>query len=273
MASGFSLPPGYAKLEADCRRFFADHPHYDRNVFIMTRFVPGNKVLAQLDEELRKALCRQRLTGIRADDRLYPDDEDLWDNVCVHMLCCRYGVAVLEDRVKDEFNPNVALEYGFMRALNKRVLLLADVGFRNLRADIVGTVRKEFDLTDISGTLTPAIEQWAHDLGLDLRAGPGRLQQQALQACRRLLNIRCARLIKDEARRNQETEDEFWYFGEDIQRYRAKLEKSPDTAHQAAVDLAYERVVLLHDHDQVDALIERFAELTAVPPTTAPGGA
>ena len=91
MGNKLSLPPGYAKLEADCRRFLADHPDYERNVFIMTRFVPGNKVLAQLDEELRKALCRQRLTGIRADDRLYPEDEDLWDNVCVHMLCCRSG--------------------------------------------------------------------------------------------------------------------------------------------------------------------------------------
>jgi hypothetical protein len=272
METGFSLPPGYAKLEADCRRFLADHPDYGRNVFIMTRFVPGNRLLAQLDEELRKALCRQRLVGIRADDRLYPEDEDLWDNVCVHMLCCRYGVAVLEDRVKDEFNPNVALEYGFMRALNKRVLLLGDVGFRNLRADIIGTVRKEFDLTDIPGTLTPAIEQWVHDLGLDLRAGPGRLQQQALKACQRLLNIRCARLIKDEARRIQEIDQEFWYFGEDIERYRAKLAKTPDAAHEAAVTLAYDRVVLLHDHDQVDALIERFAQLAAAPAPTAPGG-
>ena len=50
-------------------------------------------------------------------------------------------------------------------------------------------MRKEFDLTDIPGTLTPAIEQWVHDLGLDLRAGPGRLQQQALKACQRLLNV------------------------------------------------------------------------------------
>ena len=90
------------------------------------RFLADKGLLTQLDEALRKALCGHGLVGLRADDRMYPLDRQLWKNVCVYMLCCKYGVAVLEDRLKDEFNPNVALEYGFMRALDKPVLLLAD---------------------------------------------------------------------------------------------------------------------------------------------------
>jgi len=82
------------------------------------------------------------------------------------MLSCKYGIAILEDRIADEFNPNVALEYGFMRALNKPVLLLADVGFRNLRADIIGTLREHFDITDINGTIRPPIEKWLQELKL-----------------------------------------------------------------------------------------------------------
>jgi hypothetical protein len=241
--------------------FFRDHPHYERNVFIMTRFAAGDRLLGQLDAELRRTLCRHGVEGLRADDRMYPRDRQLWKNVCVYMVCCKYGVAVLEDRLKDEFNPNVALEYGFMRALDKPTLLLADSGFRNLRADVVGTLREEFDLTDIAGTLAQPIEKWIHDLDLDVRAGPSKPQQQALKAHQRLLRIDCAKLAKDEAHRGKEREDEFWYFGEELDRYRKVLQRHPDPVHQAAVDEAGKRVVVDHDLGAVLELIDRFAEL------------
>lgn len=86
MNDDFQLPPGYAHLRPDCEQFFRDHPDYDRNVFIMTRFDAGNRLLAQLDEELRRALCREGLNGLRADDRMYPRDRQLWTNVRVHAV-------------------------------------------------------------------------------------------------------------------------------------------------------------------------------------------
>jgi len=132
----------------------------------MTRFVSGNKLLEELDQELRSVLKSYGLDPVRADDKMYMRDRNLWNNVCVYMICCKYGIAILEDRVADEFNPNVALEYGFMRALNKPTLLLADVGFRNLRADIIGTLREHFDITDIKGTIKKPIEKWLKELGL-----------------------------------------------------------------------------------------------------------
>ena len=261
MRDEFFLPDGYEYLEEDCRSFFLDHPRYERNVFIMTRFVAGDALLARLDFELRRSLCRHGLEGVRADDRMYPRDRQLWENVCVYMLCCKYGVAVLEDRLKDEFNPNVALEFGFMRALDKPTLLLVDRGFGNLRADVVGILREEFDLTDITGSLAQPIENWVRDLGLDIRAGPSDLQQQALKARRRLLKIECAKLLKDEKLRDKERDDEFWYFGEELDRYRKLLQRHPDVAHQAAVDEAARRVVEKHDLGAVVEMIERFAEL------------
>jgi hypothetical protein len=63
---------------------------------------------------------------------MYPKDRDLWNNACIYMICCKFGVAILETISEQEYNPNVALEYGFMRALDKRVLFLADKGFQNL---------------------------------------------------------------------------------------------------------------------------------------------
>lgn len=160
----FFLPPGYEFLADQCASLFRDHPDYARNVFLMTRFERGNRLLETLDSELRSALRDLGFNPIRADDKMYMPDRNLWNNICVYMLCCRQGVAILEDRVTDEFNPNVALEYGFMRALNKPTLLLADVGFRNLRADVVGTLREEFDITDIGNTIRAPLQRWATEV-------------------------------------------------------------------------------------------------------------
>jgi len=81
------------------------------------------------------------------------------------MLCCKYGVAVLEDIITDEFNPNVALEYGFMRALGKPTLLLKERRF-NPRADILGTLWREFDILDIDHSVPEALNRWLDDLGI-----------------------------------------------------------------------------------------------------------
>ncbi|MFC2008068.1 hypothetical protein ACFLT0_00025 [Chloroflexota bacterium] len=162
----FYIPPGYHFLAEECARFLKDHPRYAQNILIMTRFVSGNKLFEELDKELRSVLKSYGLDPVRADDKMYMRDRNLWNNVCVYMICCKYGIAILEDRIADEFNPNVALEYGFMRALDKPTLLLADVGFRNLRADIIGTLREHFDITDIRGTIKKPVEKWLKELGL-----------------------------------------------------------------------------------------------------------
>jgi len=162
----FFIPPGYQFLADDCKRFFKDHPNYAKNVFIMTRLVKGNRLLEELDRELRAVLREHGLDPVRADEKMYLRDRNLWNNVCVYMICCKYGIAILEDRVADEFNPNVAIEYGFMRALNRPTLLLADEGFRNLRADIIGTLREQFDITDIKGTIRKPIEKWLKELDI-----------------------------------------------------------------------------------------------------------
>jgi hypothetical protein len=259
----FSLPKGYEHLRIDCEHFLADHPQYDRNVFIMMRFDEHDRLLGLLDEQLRRTLCQHGLVGLRGDDQLYARDNQVWTNVCVYMLCCKFGVAVLEDRAKDEFNPNVALEYGFMRALDRRTLLLVDRGFNNLRADIIGTLREPFDIADLSGTLVTPIERWIRGLGVDVRPGPLELQQQAFKAYQRLLRIQCSQVVRDAVRRDKERNDEFWYFGEEIAAYRRLLQQYPESMHQAAVDDAHRRVVHAHDDRAVAELIERFAALAS----------
>ncbi len=164
-----ALPREYGKLAETVRLFFEDQGrechNYDRNVFIMTRFQANNPTLSALDAAIRKGLRARGLAGHRADDRCYPNDRNLWDNVCTYMLCCKYGVAVLEDIIADEFNPNVALEYGFMRALGKPTLLLKERRFKP-RADVLGTLWHEFDILDIDRSVPEALNKWLNDVGV-----------------------------------------------------------------------------------------------------------
>jgi hypothetical protein len=86
------------------------------------------------------------------------------------MLSCRYGIAVLEGRARSELNPNVMLEYGFMKAHNRQVVLLRDVNFEHDRADLLGKLSKPFEI-DARGRLQPAtlrksILEWLRDLGI-----------------------------------------------------------------------------------------------------------
>jgi 6-phosphogluconate dehydrogenase (decarboxylating) len=87
------------------------------------------------------------------------------------MLGCKFGV--LEDRVATELSPNVALEYGFMKAMNKRVGLFRNADFRHHRADFSGKLAKTFEIDSADalnvGSLKTAIEAWLLDVGVSPR--------------------------------------------------------------------------------------------------------
>jgi hypothetical protein len=119
-------------------------------------------IWAMIESELRD----HGLVALRADQRKYHDQ--LWENVCVYMLGCRFGIAVLEDRVASELNPNIALEYGFMRAIDRRVGLFRNAGFKHGRADLSGKLMNEFVIDDsgrLNGqTLKSSLQQWLSDV-------------------------------------------------------------------------------------------------------------
>lgn len=170
------IPDHFTVYGADLDRFWDDEAH-DRSVFVMMKF-PGSgmddthvNLLQTLFRCVEAELARFGLVARRADDKTYRNE--LWDNLSVYMLGCKFGVALLEDRVKDEFNPNVALEYGFMRALGRDVVLLRDEGFSNTRADVIGTIAKPFTISDDDivdeTSVRDAIATWMIDLNLAAR--------------------------------------------------------------------------------------------------------
>lgn len=90
------------------------------------------------------------------------------------MLACKYAVCVFEEIDEREFNLNVPLEYGFMRALNRQVLLLKDQRMPRLPADMTGKVYHPLDSYNTSETIGREINKWVEkDLGI------GRIGEQA----------------------------------------------------------------------------------------------
>ena len=171
------MPDVYHHLANNLERFHQDDP-FDRSVFVMMKFSDRAKMeewqiecLEAVYGAVKDELDRHGLVARRADQKTYATSKQLWDNLCVYMLGCRYGVAILEDHVGDELNPNVALEYGFMKGLGREVVLLKERRFKHLRADYVGTIPKDFDIgasdhVPDKRSIQDAVQNWLTDISV-----------------------------------------------------------------------------------------------------------
>jgi hypothetical protein len=172
VASASPVPRAHHWLKPAIDRMARDIP-YEQSVFLMTKYPDGSarkkdRQLQDVFSTIEGALHPYGLFLRRADQKNYSPTSQLWENVQIHMLGSRYGIAVLESRYRDEFNPNVALEYGFMNALGRDVVLLTEENFKHRRADIVGTIGKTFqwsgDRRRMRRSIRAAIDSWMVDL-------------------------------------------------------------------------------------------------------------
>ena len=131
----FPLPPHFKHLTHSVEQLLQDNPEYDKNVFVMMRF-HTDQLFEEIHRAIESALEEEGLKCLRADDKIYQDS--LWENVCVYMLGCKYGIVVYEDIKERDFNPNITLETGFMLALGKRILFLKEARLPSIPTDIAG---------------------------------------------------------------------------------------------------------------------------------------
>lgn len=157
---------GIAHLEPQLRQFLADHPQFERNVFVMMRFTETAQ-MKEIYSAVRDTLAARGMHAVRADDRDYTGE--LWSNIEVYLTGCKYGIAVFEalETPDREFNPNVSLELGYMMGRRKRTLLLKEKRLPDLPADVVHRLYKPFDMFDITGSINREVGRWVDvDLGL-----------------------------------------------------------------------------------------------------------
>jgi hypothetical protein len=154
------FPPQHDRHGAKLEEFWKDGT-YDESVFIMTKFPVGNgtpddqrlgKVIAAVRQGIEARGYKSRV----AFDRQY--HALLWDNVEIYLIGCRRGVAIVEDRYLKELNPNVAMEWGWMRGMGKEVVYLVESKFTHLRADWDGLIRAPFDW-DLPDSIVTAFEK------------------------------------------------------------------------------------------------------------------
>ena len=78
----------------------------------------------EITEAVKEGLREEAIKGVRADDKRYHDD--LFYNILTYMHGCGLGMAIYDRIDAETYNPNVALEVGYMFALRKPVCLLKD---------------------------------------------------------------------------------------------------------------------------------------------------
>ena len=122
---------------------------YHKSVFIMTKFPEG---ITPLDEELKRVITAVQKAvrdcgytpRIAFSDKKY--QPGLWDNVEVYLFGCQKGIAIVESKYKHELNPNVTMEWGWMRGMGKDVLYLVEDSFDLARADLSGLINESLSL-------------------------------------------------------------------------------------------------------------------------------
>lgn len=174
--SGVAIPAGYEHLGPRVYEFCQESP-FERNVFVMMKFpeklkMPERHVrlLEDIFEVVQSEAARHHLVARRADQKHYHDQ--LWENICVYIIGSKYGIAILEDEVAEELNPNVALEYGFMKALDHPVALLQWSRFKHVRADLSGKLARTFEIQRGAlhkASLRKAAGDWLREQGFGVR--------------------------------------------------------------------------------------------------------
>jgi len=141
---------------------------YNRRAFIMTKY--PDEADAKLDAQLqtvintvKDAVKAKAYHPYLAGEKAW--HQNLWENVEFHMLVCARGIAIVEDRFNPKLNPNVAMEWGWMRAMKKPVLYLVEkrVPAAQIPADMMGLIRSWFDWDNPEADIPRLI---AEDLGL-----------------------------------------------------------------------------------------------------------
>ena len=153
-------PPEH--IVTSLRNFRKDHPDSAEVGFVMMRFdksVLHQKIFRTIVETLKAA----GLTAVRADDKEYHDH--LLFNVETYMYGCGFGIAVFEHAEGESFNPNVALEVGYMQALQKPVCFLKDQTLPALQSDLAGKLYRDFDPQDVETTIARELSSWLRSRG------------------------------------------------------------------------------------------------------------
>lgn len=153
-----TIPAGFEYIKPYLNKFLKRFPHIDRNVLVMMPFsTPSANAVY---EAVRAEVQDHGLIALRADSHAF--SPILWWNVVTCMLGSTYGVVVYEPVNDIPFNPNVSIEAGFMRALDKSVLFLATDELGAMPVDFAGHIFKTYSANPrrLRNSIHDAVKDW-----------------------------------------------------------------------------------------------------------------
>ncbi|MCH7977330.1 MAG: hypothetical protein IIC18_12375, partial [Bacteroidetes bacterium] len=148
------------EIQESLVQFRTDYPDESKVAFIMMQF-GSTEAHDNIVKSIQKTLEPLGITALRADNKQYHDD--LFPNILTYIWCSSFGVAVFERIEAEDFNPNVSLEVGYMRALRKSVCLLKDKTLQTLQTDLVGKLYRSFDPQDPESGIPVELGKWLED--------------------------------------------------------------------------------------------------------------
>jgi hypothetical protein len=150
------------EIRESLESFSREHSDPSKVAFLMMRF-SRTRLHEAVTDAVRSTLASNGITALRADDREY--HHDLFNNVLTYLHGCGFGIAVFERFETEDFNPNVALEVGYMMALGKPVCFLKDRTLKSLTTDLAGKLYRPFDPQEIADTVPLELTRWLFDKG------------------------------------------------------------------------------------------------------------
>jgi hypothetical protein len=152
-------PPFHNRHAAQLATFQAQ-PGCDRAVFIMTKFPNGTNPTK--DAELQRVIDAVQRSVINCNFVPHLANQGkhhpgLWDNVELYLLACVRGIAIVENQFNPKLNPNVAMEWGWMRAMGKPVLYLVEQQVQTEEADVSGLINARFPWNDPEKAIETAV--------------------------------------------------------------------------------------------------------------------
>jgi hypothetical protein len=158
-----AFPPHHARHDTLLAQFH-NTADFENSIFVMTKY-PDPKKPDPVDAELEAVIqaARDAVQGCGYVARLAIEKQYhglLWDNLELYLLGCKRGIAIVEDKYLPELNPNVAMEWGWMRGMGRNVLYLVEKTFRSHRADWSGLIESTFDWANPGPDIKAAVENW-----------------------------------------------------------------------------------------------------------------
>lgn len=155
----FDLPKALEGFKRDIERQLVRFP-FNRNVFLMMKFRPGNRDVANY---IIENLAARGFNGARADDHAWNLTDNVYNPIAV-LHCCKYGIALFDEpETSQSYSANVAYELGMMHQQNKRCLILKHASLPSVPFDLIKDLYVEYERDLV---LRQKVERWLDQLPL-----------------------------------------------------------------------------------------------------------